>query len=68
MAKKRLYRPKKGRIIAGVCAGLGEYFDIDPVIIRLLLLLFILSGGSILFYLIAWIIIPDEDKVKGDEE
>ncbi len=67
MAKKRLYRPKKGRIIAGVCAGLGEYFDIDPVIIRLLLLLFILSGGSILFYLIAWIIIPDEDKVKGGE-
>ena len=67
MQKKRLYRPKRGRIIGGVCAGIGEYFDIDPVLVRLILLLFVLSGGSILFYLIAWLIIPDEDSVKGGE-
>ncbi len=67
MEKKRLYRPKRGRVIGGVCAGIGEYFDIDPVLVRLILLLFVLSGGSILFYLIAWLIIPDEDSVKGGE-
>lgn len=67
MEKKRLYRPKRGRVIGGVCAGIGEYFNIDPVLVRLILLLFVLSGGSILFYLIAWLIIPDEDSVKGGE-
>ncbi len=57
--KKRLYRSKNDCIIAGVCGGLGEYFDIDPTFIRLLWVLFILTGGSgILAYFIAWIIIP----------
>lgn len=56
---KRLYRSAKNRIIAGVCGGLGEYFGIDPVIIRLIWILFCLAGGfGILFYIIAWIIIP----------
>ncbi len=66
MARKRLVRPKKGRVIAGVCAGIGEYFDIDPVLVRLLLILFVMSGGSVLFYIIAWIVIPDEEQVKED--
>ncbi len=66
MARKRLVRPKKGRVIAGVCAGIGEYFDIDPVLVRLLLILFVISGGSVLFYIIAWIVIPDEEQVKED--
>jgi len=58
---KHLYRSKKNRIIAGVCGGLGEYFNINPVIIRLLWLLFVFYGGSgILAYIIAWIIIPEE--------
>ncbi len=64
MEKKRLSRPKRGRVIGGVCAGIGEYFDIDPVLVRLILLLFVLSGGSILFYIIAWIIMPDEESIK----
>lgn len=58
---KRLYRSKKNRVIAGVCGGIGEYFNIDPTIIRLLWILFIFLGGSgILAYIIAWIIIPQE--------
>ena len=57
--KKRLYRSKKDRIIAGVCGGIAEYFDVDSTIIRLVWALSILFGGAgILAYLLAWIIIP----------
>jgi len=57
---KKLYRRKKNRIIAGVCGGIGEYFNIDPTIIRLLWVLFTLLGGSgIIAYIVAWIIIPE---------
>ncbi len=56
---KRLYREKKGGVIAGVCAGLGNYFNIDPVIIRLLWILFVFAWGTgLLAYLLCWIIIP----------
>jgi len=59
---KRLFRSRKDRIFGGVCGGLGAYFDIDPVIIRLLFLLFAFAGMGlgILVYLVAWIIIPLE--------
>jgi len=56
---KRLYRITKDKVIAGVCGGIAEYFNIDPVIVRLLWVIAILAGGvGILAYLIAWIIIP----------
>lgn len=58
---KKLYRSRKNRMIAGVCGGLAEYFNVDPTIIRLLWVLFVLGGGSGgLAYLVAWIIIPEE--------
>ncbi|WP_292380027.1 PspC domain-containing protein [Methanosarcina sp. UBA289] len=59
---KKLYRSKKNRIIAGVCGGIGEYFNVDPTLIRLLwLLISVMSAGSgIIAYAIAWIIIPEE--------
>ncbi|MBW2988694.1 PspC domain-containing protein [Candidatus Woesearchaeota archaeon] len=57
---KKLFRSRKNRIIAGVCGGIGEYFNIDPVLIRLLWVIFTFMGGSgILAYIIAWIIIPE---------
>jgi phage shock protein C len=58
---KRLFRSKKNRVIGGVCGGLGEYFDVDPTVIRLLWVLFIFFsfGAAILAYLIAWIITPE---------
>jgi phage shock protein PspC (stress-responsive transcriptional regulator) len=59
MNEKKLYRSCKNRIIGGVCGGLGEYFDIDPVLIRLIIALLFFTGVSIIFYLIAWIIIPE---------
>lgn len=59
----RLYRSKKNRIIAGVCGGIGEYFKIDPTVVRLLwLLISVVSAGvgGLIAYIIAWIIIPEE--------
>jgi phage shock protein C len=61
MAKeiKRLYRSDKDKIIAGVCGGIGEYLEVDPVFIRLIWVIIALCGGAgILAYLIAWLIIP----------
>lgn len=64
VAQKKLVRSKKDQIIAGVCAGIAEYFDIDPIIVRLLFALLVFSGGSgVLIYIILWIIMPE----KGDE-
>lgn len=60
MAKK-IYRSVTNRKIAGVCGGLGEYFDIDPMIIRLAWVIFTLMGGAgILAYIIGWLVIPDK--------
>jgi phage shock protein C len=62
---KRLYRSGKNRILGGVCGGLGEYFNVDPVIIRLLWVLFSFAYGTgVLAYIIAWIIIPRNPKHK----
>lgn len=57
---KRLYRSGKNRVFGGVCGGLGDYFDVDPIIVRLVWVIFTLIsfGIGILAYLIAWIIIP----------
>ncbi|MDD5143887.1 PspC domain-containing protein [Methanoregula sp.] len=59
---KQLVRPQKGRMIAGICAGIGNHVDIDPTVIRLIwvvLTLFSLGTG-IIVYLAAWILIPEE--------
>lgn len=58
---KQLYRSKDDRWLAGVCGGLGKYFNIDPTIVRVLFILFAAAvGGGILIYLILWIVIPEE--------
>ena len=58
---KRLYRVREGRVVAGVCAGLGAHFGIDPTLVRLGFALFTIFGGAgILLYLCAWIVIPEE--------
>ncbi|BBE20697.1 PspC domain protein [Aquipluma nitroreducens] len=57
---KRLYRSKEKKI-GGVCAGLADYFDIDPTIMRVLFVVIaFLGGASLLAYLIMWIIVPEE--------
>lgn len=56
---KRLYRSSEQRKIAGVCAGLGEYFELDPVFFRLFFLFSILFGGlGLLAYVALWILMP----------
>jgi len=60
---KILYRSKNNRILGGVCAGLGEHLDVDPTVIRLIwAVVSVLSiGTGIIIYILAWIIIPEED-------
>ncbi|MBI2022287.1 PspC domain-containing protein [Candidatus Daviesbacteria bacterium] len=59
----RLYRSETNRIIAGVCGGLGEYFNIDPTIIRIIFVLMTVFGGSgILIYIILWLVTPSESS------
>ncbi len=56
---KKLYRSEEGKMIAGVCAGIGEYFNIDPTVVRLGFIIFACMGGSgILAYILASVIIP----------
>lgn len=58
---KRLYRSRRNRMLGGVCGGIAEYFDVDPVIIRLVAVaLFFVGGSAVLAYIIALIIIPYE--------
>jgi phage shock protein PspC (stress-responsive transcriptional regulator) len=59
---KRLYRPRQGRVVAGVCAGLAAYFGIDPTLTRLAVVFLSFWGVGILFYLGAWIVIPEEGE------
>ncbi len=61
---KRLYRSQTERMIAGVCGGLAEYFDVDPVFMRLaFVLLAFLTGIGFLLYPLLWIIMPEEGSV-----
>lgn len=57
-----LVRPRQGRVLGGVCAGLGRRFGISPGIARLLfvVLLLVLPGSQILIYPVLWILMPDE--------
>ncbi len=55
---KKLYRSQYNKMLFGVCGGIGEYFDIDPTLIRLIWALFACSGAGIAAYLIAAVIIP----------
>ena len=55
---KTLYRSKTDRKIAGICGGLGKYFNIDPTIVRVIFILMLLPG--VLPYLVLWVVIPEE--------
>ena len=73
--KKKLYRSRKDYMVAGVCGGIAEYFEVDSTLVRLLTVLVILLGGAgIVAYIIAWIIVPKnpgqvfDDKLDKREE
>jgi phage shock protein C len=57
-----LRRSRKSRLLAGVCGGIGHYFGVDPVAVRVATILLVVAGFGlgIILYLIAWIVIPEE--------
>ena len=60
---KRLIRPRDGRLVAGVCAGLAAYFGVDVNLVRLAFGVFtVFYGLGILCYLLAWTILPEEGE------
>jgi phage shock protein PspC (stress-responsive transcriptional regulator) len=60
MNYKKFTRSLTDRKIAGVCGGLGAYFNIDPTIVRILFICLLIFGGSgVLLYLIFWIVSPE---------
>jgi len=65
MARQGLVRPRDGRMLGGVCAGLGRRFGLDPWIARLLfvLILFVIPGSQILVYPVLWVLMPSEETV-----
>ncbi|MBE6563614.1 MAG: PspC domain-containing protein [Ruminococcaceae bacterium] len=59
--QKKLYKSKSDKKIDGVCAGIGEYFDIDPTLIRLIwAVAVIFAGTGLLAYIVAALVIPRE--------
>ncbi|MEN6482594.1 MAG: PspC domain-containing protein [Anaerolineaceae bacterium] len=59
MDKKRLYRNPTNQMIAGVCSGLADYFDIDVTLIRIIfVILFFAAMNGILIYVVLWILMP----------
>ena len=56
---KRLYKSRKEKMIDGVCGGIAEYFDVDPVLVRIIFVLFFFLGGAaIIAYIVGMIIMP----------
>ncbi|UCG24916.1 MAG: PspC domain-containing protein [Chloroflexota bacterium] len=63
---KKLYRSTDDRWLAGVCGGLGSYFNVDPTLVRVIFIVLALIGlGGVILYLILWVVIPPEPT---DEE
>jgi len=64
---RKLHRLTEDRKLAGICAGLGEYFDLDPVFFRLFFLATLLFGGlGALAYLLLWIMVPEKPPAQGE--
>ena len=66
---KRVYRSRKDCVIAGICGGIAEYFDIDPILVRIIAVLTIfLNGLGLIAYIIGWILIPQNPEPLAKEE
>lgn len=68
MAYKKLKRSATNKIFGGVCGGLGQYFEIDPVIFRIIfLVLLFFAGGGLLLYVLLWILVPLENITNNHQ-
>lgn len=66
---RRLYRSQRERIIGGVAGGVGEYFDIDPVWVRLAFILLVFASGvGLIAYIVLWIIVPRQASQAAPRE
>ncbi len=68
--RKQLIRPRTGRMVAGVCAGIGEYFGVDVNIVRVAfaaLTIFSIGAGA-LVYVVAWAVVPEEGEKQSIAE
>ena len=74
--KKRLYRSRKDRSVAGVCGGVADYLGVDPTLVRILWVIFALAGGpGVILYIIMAAVVPEEpefvqttaEKAKNDD-
>ena len=67
---KQLIRPKAGRMVAGVCAGIGQFFGIDANIVHIVFAALTLfsAGAAALVYLAAWVIVPEEGETGSIAE
>jgi len=71
--RDRLYRTRRVKVLGGVAGGLAQYFNIDPIIVRILFVVFALMHGmGLLLYIILWIVVPEEPfelayPIKNDE-
>ena len=61
---KKLYRSRDNKMAGGVCAGLAQYFELDPTLVRLGMAVLMVLGGGILIYIIAWLIVPEEPTLQ----
>lgn len=65
-APRKLYRSRSERMLGGVCGGLAAYLDVDVTVVRLIAVATILlPGPSIIAYLLAWIIVPEEPWIAA---
>ena len=63
---RKLYRSETQRMVAGVCGGLAEYFNLDVTVMRVLFLILSVFGGSgSVIYVVMWIIVPDARKARN---
>ena len=61
---RKLYRSRSQRMIAGVCGGLADYFNIDATLVmELFLLMAVFGGTALVIYIVMWVIVPDISKV-----
>lgn len=59
--RDRLYRSRRVKVLGGVAGGLAQYFNIDPIIVRILFVVFTLTHGmGLLLYIILWVVVPEE--------
>jgi|TARA_B100001971_G_C18244644_1_gene573363 phage shock protein PspC (stress-responsive transcriptional regulator) len=62
---KKLFRSRENKVVAGVCGGIGDYFNMDPIWVRLAFVLFtFINGIGIIIYIVAWILVPENPNQK----